>query len=89
MLAIPYGPKLKKMSLMESVRNVLARLQGAGYSIRFTPKAILGKKNGREELLFVRRESVTIPPRPFLRLSAQDLNEIHRKLENAVKKMVI
>jgi len=70
-LAIPaFEPEQKRLP----PRDYLTRLKGRGWRIWSTPGAILGRPPGGNTtvVLYVRKKSVRIPQREYLRLDEQD-----------------
>jgi len=71
-LAIPMGKKVARMAETMSVRKVLATFEKAGYNIFFDTNAILGYLNKKTTVLFIRKDSVTIPKREYLFIDDND-----------------
>jgi phage gpG-like protein len=69
-LAIPaFGPEQKRLS----PRSYLAKLKGQGWHIWATPGAILGRPpRGNVTVLYVRKGSVRIPKREYLKITEED-----------------
>ncbi|RUM88398.1 MAG: hypothetical protein DSZ24_03780 [Thermodesulfatator sp.] len=82
-LAIPAGWHTRRLMRRygETPEKCLEGLRRAGWRIWFTDGAIMGqppRKRGRAKpvVLFIRKKSVTIPARPFLKIDEQDKREI-------------
>jgi len=68
-LAIPASRKIASMSSTIGVMATLKKYESMGYSIWFTLKAIMGTKGEKTKHLFIRKDSVDIPARPFMYMS--------------------
>ncbi len=98
-LAIPLTKKIKKWTDVKGVKGFLQMLESQGWKIFFTKKAIVGtppaggqkygltmKGNKKSQLLFVRKKSVKIPRRPYMRLTKKQADELKKTvLENLIK----
>ena len=60
------------------VRRCIEGLKKVGWRIWFTDGAIMGKKGkrGKPRVLFIRKDSVNIPARPFLFVSEEDKKKL-------------
>ena len=85
-LAIPASWETRRLMRRhgETVRACLEGLKNSGWHIWFTDRAIMGKrgKRGKERVLFVRKSSVYIPARPFLRIGHAEKRFITAVFEN-------
>ena len=82
-LAIPATPEMKSSARRKGVRATLDKLRASGWKIWFTDGAIMGRKGkGGSKVLFVRKDSVEIPKREFLRFGEEE----ERVLEDAILK---
>ena len=91
-LAIPAGWHTRRLMRKygETPEKCLEGMRRAGWKIWFTDGAIMGqqpRKRGKAKpvVLFIRKESVTIPPRPFLRIDDQDKREIFEMVSQWVR----
>jgi len=87
-LAIPASAETRNIMRKHgaSVRAALGGLKSSGWRIWFREKSIMGvKSKGKPEVLFVRKKSVKIPARPFLKVDDADrrviVNIFRRYLE--------
>jgi phage gpG-like protein len=85
-LVIPANGKVKKEVETLGVRGYLEKLEREGWEIAFRKRAILGippakRKKAKPKLLFVRKEEVTIPARPFMYLTEEQLRELQELAE--------
>lgn len=85
-LVIPADRKVRKEAEILGVKGYLEKLKGEGWEIVFRKRAILGippakQKNSKPKLLFIRKEEVTIPARPFMYLSKEQVGELQELAE--------
>lgn len=91
-LCVPARADIQKLTKeMKGVRNALKTLEGLGYVIyrpykrgssTMRANVIMGKKkNGKPELLFILKKSITIPKREFMKLSKRQLAYIDKMAE--------
>ena len=87
-LAIPASAETRRLMRRHgaSVRAALEGLRSSGWRIWFRERSIMGQKGGsKPQVLFVRKESVRIPARPFLKVDDGDrqviVNIFRRYLE--------
>ena len=83
-LVIPASRKVRREVETLGVRGYLEKLEKAGWKIVFRKRAILGippTKRHKPRLLFVRKEKVTIPARPFMHLTEEQLKELQELAE--------
>lgn len=72
------------------LKTVLKNMKKDGYTISWTPRAILGRKNkGQIEVLFVRKKSVKIPKRTYLWISDYDKKNIDKIFEKNIANIEI
>jgi phage gpG-like protein len=96
-LAIPLTKTIRKWTDMKGVKGFLTMLEGQGWKVFFKDEYIGGtppkggKKYGLKmkgtdaRLLFVRKKSVTIPKRPFMRLTREQTEEIRAIAREHIK----
>lgn len=89
-LAIPAGWNTRRVMRSKGVlpRVAITALKSEGWKIWFTEKAIMGRppgaKKAQGQVLFVRKSSVTIPPRPFLYIDGEDSLVIKKIIKGAL-----
>lgn len=87
-LAIPAGPWVRTMMRDTdlSPRLVLDQLRGSGWYIWRQGNVILGRKQGGKKplALFILRTAVTVPPRPFMRLPPESVQQLNDALNRAI-----
>jgi phage gpG-like protein len=91
-LAIPADASVRTLMRRHgaSVSACLDGLRRAGWKIWLTEGAIMGappkggKSKGAPVVLFIRRDSVDIPPRPFMVIDKDDVQLITDKVTNHV-----
>lgn len=90
-LAIPVGRKMSAMSKAKGVRGTLEKLSETT-NIWFTENAIMGQTRGskraKPRVLFIRKDKVVIPPRPYLYLDEKDELYIAKKVEAWYKEVL-
>lgn len=65
--------------------ELIQSMKGDGYSFFRTGKVFCArKKNGEPFALFIIKQSVTIPARPFMHIDEKDEKHITREIQNAV-----
>jgi len=91
-LAIPAGWHTRRLMRRygETPEKCLEGLKRAGWKIWFTDGAIMGRpprKRGRAKpvVLFIRKEAVEIPARPFLRFEEPEKREIREAVREWLK----
>lgn len=79
-LAIPAGWQTRRLMRKygESPARCIQGMQADGYKVWFLEKAIMADGGQGQFVLFVRKNSVEIPSRQYLRLDDQDEQEIAR-----------
>jgi len=85
-LVIPADRKVRKEVETLGVRGYLEKLEREGWEIVFRKRAILGippakRRKPKPKLLFVRKEKVTIPARPFMHLTEEQMEELQKLAE--------
>ena len=85
-LVIPADKKIRREVETLGVRGYLEKLKGEGWEIVFRKRVILGippakRKKSKPKLLFVRKEEVTIPARPFMYLTEEQLRGLQELAE--------
>jgi len=86
-LAIPATRETRRLMRRHgaSVRAAIQSLKASGWRIWFREKSIMGVKGrGKPEVLFIRKDAVKIPARPFLKLDEIDEREIRKKLQEYI-----
>jgi len=83
-LAIPAGWHTRRLmrKYEETPKKCIEGLKKAGWKIYFTDGAIMGKPPRKKDaiVLFVRKESVNIPARPFLRFEEPEKEALDREV---------
>lgn len=87
-LAIPAGWHTRRLMRKygETPKKCIEGLKQAGWKIWFTDKAIMGqppRKRGKAEpmVLFIRKERVEIPARPFLRFEEPEEKAVYAEIQ--------
>jgi phage gpG-like protein len=83
-LVIPADRKVRREVETLGVRGFLEKLKKENWTIVFRKRAILGippTKRKKPKLLFVRKEKVTIPARPFMHLTEEQMKELQELAE--------
>lgn len=85
-LAIPATRRIKLATEASGVRGYLDGRKAAGWRIVFTPGAILGiPPRGRQQLLYIRKASVTIPARPYMHLTPPEISELRQMVREILR----
>ena len=80
-LAIPATQRMRRASSRTGVRATLEKLRASGWRIWFTKGAIMGQQGRKSpEVLFVRKESVNIPKREFLKFGNEEETALYHAL---------
>lgn len=87
-LWIPAGAETRRLMRRygaTSPGQLITALRSAGYQLWRRGKAFMAaKKNGKPFALFIIKDSVQIPPRPFLYISGQEEKFITNKINSAL-----
>jgi phage gpG-like protein len=77
-LAIPATKKIRKEVALLGVRGFLKQLKRQGWKIFFRDKSIMGipPRGKKPQLLFIRKKKASIPERPFMELSEEQIRAI-------------
>jgi len=75
-LAIPANKQIRKQTMIYGVRGVLENYKKSGYRIVFLDKVIMAVPKNRKpkkyrKILYIRKEKVKIPARPFMYLKPE------------------
>ncbi len=93
-LTLPATRKVKKLTMAKGVRGTLNMLEGMGYKVVFLKKSVLavppkGVKAGRyglavkgknAEVVYIRKDKVVIPARPFLYLDEAQVKFVRQRI---------
>ena len=98
-LTLPATRKVKKLTMAKGVRGTLNMLEGMGYKVVFLKKSVLavppkGVKAGRyglavkgknAEVVYIRKDKVVIPPRPFLYLDEAQVRFVRQRIIDVLR----
>ena len=101
-LAIPATKKVAKWSDIKGVRGFLDWLKTKGWQIAFLNKSILGtppdKKTimgepikgnkNKTQVLFIRKDSVTVPEYPFMELSKNQKEDLRETATDIIQEVI-
>jgi len=93
-LTLPATRKVKKLTMAKGVKGVINMLEGMGYRVVFLKKSVLavppkGVSAGRyglavkgknAEVVYIRKDKVVIPARPFLYLDENQVRFIRQRI---------
>ena len=93
-LTLPATRKVKKLTMAKGVRGTLNMLEGMGYRVVFLKKSVIavppkGVKAGRyglavkgknAEVVYIRKDKVVIPARPFLYLDEAQVRFVRQRI---------
>ena len=93
-LTLPATRKVKKLTMAKGVRGTLNMLEGMGYRVVFLKKSVIavppkGVKAGRyglavkgknAEVVYIRKDKVVIPARPFLCLDEAQVRFVRQRI---------
>ena len=98
-LTLPATRKVKKLTMAKGVRGTLNMLEGMGYKVVFLKKSVLavppkGVKAGRyglavkgknAEVVYIRKDKVVIPARPFLYLDEAQVKFVRQRIIDVLR----
>jgi len=93
-LTVPATRKVKKFVMAKGVRGFISMLEGMDYRVVFLKKSVitippkgtpagrygLKLKKGEGEVIFIRKDKVVIPPRPYLYLDSAQVKYLRRRV---------
>lgn len=83
-LVIPADKSIKNMTALVGVKGVIESYKEQGYEVIFLKKSIVANKKGKTKILYIRKDKVEIPSRPFMELSKNQVENLKELAKNFV-----